>query len=68
MLLLGAFGASVVWGIQQSIQMPRNQPAGFISGEWQDVTRTPRKQMYIALVLLAIAALIMAFGNTLAKE
>ncbi len=65
MLLLGAFGASVGAGIQQAMQMVGGQGLGFISGEWRGVHGTPRRQMYAAIVLLIVAAVIMAYSNTL---
>lgn len=68
MLYLGALGASVGFGIQQASQMLGNQAAGFISGEWKGVGGVPRTQMYGAIALLILAALIMAYGNGLAKS
>lgn len=68
MLWLGALGASVGFGIQQAAQMMGSQGVGFISGEWRGVHGTPRLQMYSAVVLLLIAAVIMAYGKTLAKS
>ncbi len=68
MLLLGALGASVGWGIQQAMQMTGTQVLGFVSGEWRGVTGTPRRQMYLAIAVLMVAALVMAYGNTLAKS
>ncbi len=65
MLLLGALGASVGAGIQQAMQMVGGQGLGFISGEWHGVYGTPRRQMYAAIVLLIVAAIIMAYSNTL---
>ena len=67
MLLVGALGASVGFGIQQASQMLGNQGLGFISGEWKGVLGKPRRQMYLAIAVLIVAALIMAYGNTLAK-
>ena len=67
MLLLGALGASVGWGIQQAMQMTGSQAVGFVSGEWRGVLGTPRRQMYLAIAILIIAAAIMAYGNTLVK-
>ncbi len=67
MLLLGALGASVSFGIQQSMQMLGNQGVGFISGEWRDVHGVPRKQMLIAIVILLGAAVLMAYSKTLVK-
>ena len=67
MLLLGALGASVGFGIQQAAQMLGNQGVGFISGEWRGVHGTPRMQMYIAILILIVAAIVLAYGNTLAK-
>jgi hypothetical protein len=43
------------------------QAVGFISGEWNGVMGKPRHQMYAAIGVLIIAALIMAYGNSLAK-
>ncbi len=65
MLLLGALGASVGAGIQQAMQMVGGQGLGFISGEWRGVYGAPRRQMYAAIVLLIVAAIIMAYSNTL---
>lgn len=67
MVMLGALGASVGFGIQQASQMLGGQGVGFISGEWKGVFGKPRSQMYAAIAVLIIAALIMAFGNSLAK-
>jgi L-rhamnose-H+ transport protein len=65
MLLLGALGASVGFGIQQATQMLGNQGVGFISGEWRGVYGPPRRWMYFAIALLIGAALVMAYGNSL---
>jgi hypothetical protein len=67
MLLLGALGASVGWGIQQAMQMTGGQLLGFVSGEWRGVEGTPRLRMYLAIALLIAAGVILAYGNTLAK-
>lgn len=67
MLLLGALGASIGWGIQQAMQMTGNQLLGFVSGEWRGVYGKPRRQMYLAIGILVLAAMVMAYGNTLAK-
>ena len=67
MVMLGALGASVGFGIQQASQMLGGQGVGFISGEWKGVLGKPRFQMYLAIAVLILAALIMAYGNSLAK-
>jgi hypothetical protein len=67
MVMLGALGASVGFGIQQAAQMLGGQAVGFISGEWKGVFGKPRNLMYAAIVVLMFAALIMAYGNSLAK-
>ncbi len=67
MLLLGALGASVGFGIQQALQVLGSQGVGFISGEWRGVHGRPRIQMYLAITILILATLVMAYGNTLAK-
>jgi hypothetical protein len=68
MLLLGVLGASVGAGIQQAMQMVGGQGLGFISGEWRGVYGKPRRQMYTAIVFLIVAAIIMAYSNTLGNE
>ena len=67
MLLLGALGASVGFGVQQATQMLGGQVLGFASGEWRGVSGTPRYQMYLAILVLIAAAVVMAYGNTLTK-
>lgn len=63
MILLGAFGASVGFGIQQAMQMTGAQAVGFIGGEWRGIQGKPRWQMYCAIAALIIASIIMAMGN-----
>jgi hypothetical protein len=65
MLLLGTLGASVGAGIQQAMQMVGGQGLGFISGEWRGVYGTPRRQMYFAIAMLIVAAVIIAYSNTI---
>jgi hypothetical protein len=67
MLLLGALGASIGWGIQQAMQMTGGQLLGFVSGEWRGVQGRPRLQMYLAIALLIAASAILTYGKTLAK-
>jgi len=57
----------VGFGIQQASQMLGGQGVGFASGEWRGVRGVPRMQMYLAIALLIVAAIIMAFGNSLTK-
>jgi hypothetical protein len=64
MLMLGALGASVGFGIQQAMQMLGGQGVGFIGGEWRGVDRLTRCQMYVAIVALILAAVFMAYGNS----
>jgi L-rhamnose-H+ transport protein len=66
MIWLGALGASIGFGVQQAMQMLGGQSVGFISGEWRDVPRGPVLTMVVAIVLLILAAVIMAYGNSLA--
>ena len=65
MLWLGALGASVGFGIQQAMQMTGCQGLGFISGEWRGVHGRPRTQMYLAIAILMLAAIIMVVGKQL---
>jgi hypothetical protein len=61
MLLLGMLGASLGFGIQQATQMLGLQGVGFISGEWRGVRGTPRVQMYAAILILIVAAILLAY-------
>jgi len=65
MLLMGAIGASVGFGIYQSMQMLGGQAVGFWGGEWSGVTGKPRRQMVLAIVILIVATVIMSYGNAL---
>lgn len=68
MLLLGALGASVGFGIMQSIQILGNQAVGFVSGEWKGVYGSPRVLMILSVLVLLVAILILAVGNFLTAE
>jgi hypothetical protein len=64
MVMLGILGASVGYGIQQSMQIIGNQIVGFVGGEWKGVFGKPRKIMYVALGVIFIAVIILAYSNT----
>jgi L-rhamnose-H+ transport protein len=68
MLLLGALGASVGWGLVQGTLILGGQLLGFASGEWRGVSGPPRRQIYLAIVFLVIAMVILAFANALANK
>lgn len=68
MLLLGALGASVGYGLQQSFQISTMQAVGFIGGEWKGVRGRSRHFMYAAITVLLVAAAILAYGNKLAQR
>jgi hypothetical protein len=63
MLMVGALGASVGFGIQQAMQMLGGQGLGFLSGEWRGISGRPRRQMYGAIAFLLVAAALMALGS-----
>jgi hypothetical protein len=65
MLMLGALGASVGFGVQQNVQMLGNQVVGFANGEWRGVTGKSPVRMYWAITLLVLAIGILSFSNTL---
>ena len=67
MLLIGALGASIGFGVQQAMQILGGQAVGFVSGEWKGVHGTPLKQMCVGILILVLAALVMAYGNSLPK-
>lgn len=65
MIFLGGLGASVGFAIQQSMQIMGNQVIGFAGGEWKGVYGSPRKVMYIALLVILLAVSILAYSATL---
>jgi hypothetical protein len=65
MVLLGVLGASIGYGIQQSMQIIGGQTIGFAGGEWKGVKGKPRKTMYLALFVILVAVFILAYSNTL---
>lgn len=60
MLMLGALGAAVGFGIQQSIQTVANQLVGFWGGEWKGVFGPPRRTMYMAIIVLLFAVALLS--------
>jgi len=64
MVFLGALGASVGYGIQQSMQMIGGQTIGFAGGEWKGVKGRPRRIMYLAIGVIFLAVSILAYSNT----
>jgi hypothetical protein len=67
MLLLGALGASVGFGLQQSMQIVGSQVVGFAGGEWKQAARPLVRQAFLAIALLIVAAAILATANGVAK-
>jgi len=65
MLLLGALGASVGFGIQQGMQILGGQTVGLVSGEWKGAPPPASRRMLAAVGLLLSAAVLMAIGNAL---
>jgi len=65
MLLLGALGASVGFGLNQASLLLGGQVVGFLSGEWKVVSGAPLAQIRWAITLLVCAAAIMSVGNAL---
>jgi hypothetical protein len=65
MLLLGALGASVGFGLVQGTLILGGQALGFISGEWRAVTGRPRTHIYLAIGVLILSMVILAWGNSI---
>ena len=63
MVFLGAMGASVGFGIQQSLQVVGSQLVGFVGGEWKGVNGKPRKMMYLGLIIILIAVIVFSYSN-----
>ncbi len=67
MLLLGALGASVGFGVVQGTLILGGQALGFVSGEWRGVTGRPRLHIYLAIGVLVLSMIILAWGNSIAE-
>jgi len=67
MLLLGALGASVGFGIVQGTLILGGQALGFLSGEWRGVSGAPRRHIYCAIGVLVLSMAILALANSLAS-
>lgn len=65
MLLLGVLGASVGWGLVQGTLIIGGQILGFATGEWRGISGPPRRQIYIAIIILIVAMVVLAFANAL---
>jgi hypothetical protein len=65
MVFLGAMGASIGFGIQQSLQVVGSQLVGFVGGEWKGVNGKPRRKMYWGLIIILIAVFIFSYSNTI---
>ena len=63
MLLLGPMGGSVGFGIFFVLQILGAQGLGLISGEWRGVHGKPVKLMCAAVLILATAAICMAYAS-----
>lgn len=68
MILLGALGASVGFGVVQGTLILGGQALGFLSGEWRGVTGRPRKHMCLAIAVLMVSMVMLAWGNSLASS
>ena len=64
MLYLGVLGASVGWGIMQGMQILGSIAVGFIAGEWIGVHGKPLNRMCAAVLIMVVAIVIIAYGNT----
>lgn len=63
MPLMGALGASIGFGVYQTMQAASSQAVGAFSGEWRGAPAGTIKQMKIALVLLLVAVMLFSAGK-----
>jgi len=63
MQMMGALGASIGFGIYQTMQVASSQAVGFISGEWHQAPAKNLRQMRLALFLLLIAVVCFSAGK-----
>lgn len=64
MVLLGALGASVGFGIQQAMQITGNQIVGFTSGEWKGIKGRPIQQLIFGLLIILLSIIVLAYASS----
>lgn len=65
MRLLGALGASVGFGVFQSLQLSGAQMLGLVTGEWRSAPKSALRQLYMAIAILLIGVLMMGYAGSL---
>ena len=63
MSLLGGWGPSVGFGVNQAMQILGSQSVGLIFGEWRGVPRPAVRNMVWGVVLLLLAVAVISCGN-----
>lgn len=66
MLMLGALGASVGFGLVQGTLILGGQLLGFLTGEWRGAVGMTRSLIYTAIAVLIFSMVILSAGNALA--
>jgi L-rhamnose-H+ transport protein len=64
MVMLGALGASVGFGIQQAMQIAGNQAVGFISGEWKGIRGIPIRNLISGLLIILVSIIVLALASS----
>ena len=63
MSLLGGWGPSVGFGVNQAMQILGSQSVGLIFGEWRGVPRPAVRTMVWGVILLLLAVAVISCGN-----
>jgi L-rhamnose-H+ transport protein len=63
-VLLGPLGTSVGWGLFQIFNIMAANTSGVLTGEWKQAPPAAVRLLYAGLLLLAIATVILAAGNS----
>jgi hypothetical protein len=67
MVLMGALGSSVGFGINQSLQIVSAQSIGLVFGEWKGVERRYTRLMVAALALMLVGIAVISAGQAVVK-
>jgi len=65
---LGELGTSVGWAINIALSLLVANLFGFVTGEWKSAPKSSIRTLYVGLLVLIVAMVILAFGNSLAAH
>jgi L-rhamnose-H+ transport protein len=65
---LGRLGTTVGWALNIAFSLLVANAFGFLTGEWKGAPKSSIKTLYLALSILVLATILLAYGNSLASR